>query len=104
MSGRVSWFGHPTDSLTLRADVHGFWRASEDDAVYHAGGGVLRGPVAGEDDLYVGSELDLSFVYKIDRHWKVTGGYCHFWSGDFIEATGPSEDTDFFWLDAQVTF
>ncbi len=104
VAGRISWFGHPTDSLTLRADFHAFWRASEDDAVYHAGGGVLRAPVAGEDDLYVGSEIDLSVVYKIDRHWKVTGGYCHFWSGDFIEATGPSEDTNFFWVDAQVTF
>ena len=41
---------------------------------------------------------------SLDRHWKVTGGYCHFWAGDFIEATGPSDDVYFFWLDAEVTF
>ena len=104
VAGRLSWFATPLDKLTLRADVHGFWRASEDDAVYNVAGGVLRAPDPAIDDLYIGTELDLSFVYKMDRHWKFTGGWCRFWAGDFIEATGPSKDVTFFWVDAQVTF
>jgi hypothetical protein len=85
----------------LPEEVDGWF---EDDAVYNVGGGVLRAPAAGVDDTYVGSELDLSVVWNLDRHWKVTGGWCWFWAGDFIEATGPSDDVSFFWLDTQVTF
>jgi hypothetical protein len=104
VSGRLSAFIHPTKKLTIRADAHGFWRASDTDAVYNAGGGVLRAPVAGVNDKHVGYELDLSFVLNIDRHWKVTGGYCHFFPGAFIDNSGPNADIDFFWLDTQFTF
>ena len=104
VSGHLLLETKPLDKLTLAAAYFGFWRASDTDAVYNAAGGVLRGAAAGNDELFVGSELDLYGVWTIDRHWKVTGGYCHFFPGDFIDTTGPSGQVDFFWLDAQFTF
>jgi hypothetical protein len=89
--------------LSLRGDYHMFWRAEEDDAVYNAAGAVLR-PAGGSDDLYIGSEIDLLLNWQINRHWAAYVGYSHFFAGDFIEDTGPSEDIDFVYAAVQFTF
>lgn len=91
----------PTPALLLRAELLSFWRADEDDAVYNAGGGVLRAPGA-SDEAHVGVELDLTATYTIDAHTVIEGGYAHFFAGDFLETSGPSEDVD--WLYVQLTY
>lgn len=89
--------------VTLRGDYHLFWRESNDDAVYNAGGGVLRAD-SGSDESYIGSEIDLLLTWQLDRHTQVYVGYSHFFAGDFIEETGADEDIDFFYAAIQYTF
>jgi hypothetical protein len=89
--------------LTLRADYHMFWRQNSADAVYNAAGGVLRA-ASGSDDMYIGSEVDLLINWQIDRHWSAYLGYSHFFAGQFLQNTGPSDDIDFFYAAAMFTF
>jgi hypothetical protein len=89
--------------LTARADYHVFWRAQEEDGLYNAGGVQFR-PAGGSDDRFVGTELDLLINWQIDRHFSAYFGYSHFFAGDFIEATGPGDDIDFFYAAVMYTF
>ena len=84
----------PMPELTLKAQSHFFWRASQNDGVYNAGGGVLRGP-GGSDDRFVGSEIDLLGKYQLNRNASVVLGYSRFFPGGFIDDTGPSDDINF---------
>lgn len=99
---------HPGVTLTLNKDVtlraaqHFFWRQDTDDAVYNAGGGVLR--AGASDERYIGSELDLLLNWRIDRHLSAYAGFSYFWGGDFIEDTGSDEDIAFFYVALTYTF
>ena len=102
----------PFKKLTIALNGLYFWRASTGDGLYNAGGGVVRSGslplAAGQTGLSgsreVGQELDLTFIYTFDRHTKVELGYSHFFPGDFIRETGPSNDVDFLYLQLQYTF
>jgi hypothetical protein len=89
--------------LWLRGDYHLFWRASDSDAVYNAAGGVLRAD-NGSDETTIGSEVDLLLNWQISRHMFAYFGYSHFFAGDFIQQTGPSDDIDFFYTAFTYTF
>ena len=52
----------------------------------------------------IGSELDLLLNWQIDRHAAAYFGYSHFFAGDFIEQTGPSDDIDFLYAAFTYTF
>ena len=41
---------------------------------------------------------------QIDRHWNAYIGYAHFFTGDFINQTGPSKDVDFLYASVTFTF
>ncbi len=102
----------PIKKLTIGLNGLYFWRASTSDALYNAGGGVVRAgslPLApGQTGLsgsrVVGQELDLTFTYTFDRHTKAELGYSHFFPGNFIQETGPANDVDFLYLQVQYTF
>ncbi len=91
--------------LLLKADLHFFQRMEAEDALYNAGGGVVRAGAAGTDEE-VGAELDLVAKYLLDRHTVIVGGYSHFFAGDFLDDVSPAsnEDTDFFWAQWVYTF
>lgn len=94
-----------TKEINLRIDYHMFWRESDRDALYNAGGGVLiAGGVNGES--YIGSELDLLLNIQIDRHTAVYLGYSHFFAGEFVEDSGAGvgEDIDFVYGALTFTF
>lgn len=93
----------PTDKLSLLARGHLFWRADIDDAFYSAGGGVTR-PGASSDSRYIGAELDFVAEYQIDQNWTISAGYSHFFAGNVLEDSGPSEDIDFAYLQVQWVF
>ena len=80
---------------------HLLWPAEETDAMYNAGGGVVRPGGLGVDDE-VGAELDLTIRHKFDRHLTGVFGYSHFFVGDFIEEPSASDDIDF--VDAQLQY
>lgn len=93
----------PAAGLTLRANAHLFWRASDDDAVYNAGGGVIRS--APEIDASkVGTEMDLTLQYAFSRASTVLIGYSRFFASDFIEDSGSDKTTDFVYVQTQFTF
>lgn len=98
--------------LKIWADAHFFWRASDDDGLYNAGGGLSRGTLflteGGRtihiDDRDVGQEIDLTMLYKINPRWELLAGYGHFFAGDFIDNTGAGEDIDFVYSQLEFTF
>ncbi len=95
----------PIPKLKVLLQGHLFWRADEDDAVYNAGGGVLRaGSLSNERE--VGAEIDLVVTYAFDAHLVAQFGYSHFFAGDFISEATPTadDDIDFFYFQLQYTF
>jgi hypothetical protein len=102
-AGRVTLQAQPWNKVTLRGDLHAFWRAEEADALYNAAGAVQRAP-GGSDELFVGTELDVVLTWAAQRHLVFEAGYGHFFAGEFLEETGPSEDIDFLYLSATLTF
>ncbi len=93
----------PSNSLTLRFDLHFFWRADLNDAFYHAGGGIVR-PGNPLLSRRLGSEMDWTLQYRMNRHTVVTGGYSHFFPGPFIKESGPAEGIHFAYMMIQYTF
>lgn len=93
----------PLERMTVELTGHVFWRADRGDAVYNAGGGIVRaGTLA--NDRHIGSEIDLLVKYQFDRHLELQVGYSHFFTGAFIENSGPSKDIDFVYTALQFTF
>jgi hypothetical protein len=93
----------PIRNLTLSLQQYFFWRASEHDALYNKSGAVLR-PGNTTTDRYVGAETDFYVTYTFWRHFLTYTGYSHFFPEDFIEKTGPSRGSDFFYVAIQYTF
>ncbi len=91
----------PTKKIGLKLANHFLWRAENSDAFYNAGGGVVRSGTAGNDKA-IGSEFDLTATYSLNSHTSFLFGFSHFFAGDFIEESGASSDTNFFY--SQVLF
>jgi len=99
---RLSSFFDVFFDIGGKLDFHYFWRADDDDALYNAGGGVVRaGNLGSSND--VGAELDLTFKRALTKHLKAIFGYSHFFAGDFIEQSGPDDDIDFVHVTLQLT-
>ncbi len=103
IDARLGVSAKPRPKLTVIAKAHHFRRADDDDAVYNAGGGVLRAGSAGTSSD-VGVEVDVLAKYQCNRHLSIGFGYSHFFSGDFIEESGSGSDVDFFYVPVQYTF
>jgi hypothetical protein len=93
----------PHDKLAVILAGHFFWRAEVEDALYNAGGGVVRPGAAGTSRV-VGQELDIVVRYQFDRHWVGVAGYSHFFADSFIDQTGPGNDIDFLYFEVTYTF
>ncbi len=94
---------HPTDAWSLTADMNFFWRLDQNDGVYAPSGQPIRGP-SGSAKRSVGSAFSLTSGYALTENFAATAIYTHFFAGDFIRATGASEDIDFFELTLQLKF
>ncbi len=93
----------PLEKLTAKISGHYFWRDSTDDALYNAGGAAIRPGSAGSSSE-IGQEIDVTLTYRHDRHTIVELGYSHFFAGEFIEESGPSNDIDFLYLQVRYSF
>ena len=91
------------ERLTLLTQYRQFWRESTQDAVYTSSGSILR-PSGGTDAKAIGGELDFQLNWQLDRHITSYAGYCHFFHGAFIAATGPHSDIDFAYTALTFTF
>lgn len=94
----------PTKSLKAMLDYQMFWIADSHDAWYRANGTTMVRPINAAADSFAGSEVDLTLVWKATKNLTVQAGYSHFFAGDFLSATGASDDADFGYLSAQVDF
>ena len=94
----------PHKKITTRLAWYSFWNDSKRDALYNAGGAPTRRAMFGGAGHDIGNELDLTIKYKIDLHQAMLFGYSHFWDNNFIQATGPSQDADFIYLQYGYTF
>ncbi len=93
----------PLERLKIDLAVHFLFRETTADALYNAGGAVVR-PGALGTSTELGQEIDLTVTYKFDRHTTGQLGYSHFFAGDFIGETGPANDIDFLYLQLTYTF
>jgi Alginate export len=91
------------ERLTLLAQYRQFWRESNQDAVYTSSGSILR-TSGGSNASAIGGEMDLQVNWQINRHFSAYAGYCHFFHGAFIAATGPHSDIDFAFSALTFTF
>ena len=94
----------PCKKLTARLDYHMFWIADTSDGWYRANGTSLVRPINSMADSYAGSEFDVTLVYKACKNLTLQAGYSHFFAGDYLSATGASDDADFGYASAQVDF
>lgn len=93
----------PLENLSLTGDFNAFWRLNTNDGVYGPSGQLIRAS-SGSDERFVGSALSLTAEYVVSQRLDLTAIYTRFFAGDFIEATGPSEDIDFLELTARYRF
>jgi hypothetical protein len=93
----------PAEDWRLALAGHFFYADDTADALYNAGGGVYRAG-GSYQSTQVGQEVDFTANYKFDRHLAGLFGYSHFFAGDAIEESGPSDDIDFVYLSLQYTF
>lgn len=98
--------------MKVWADAHWFWRADDDDALYNAGGALARaatyvtqgGRTVQSGERYVGAEIDLTMSYQFTRYSTLLLGYGHFFTGEFIDTTGPQKDVDFLYSSLEFKF
>lgn len=98
--------------LKVWSDLHYFWRANDDDALYNASGAVQRpslyttkgGRTIVSGAKEVGIELDLTASYQFTRYTTALLGYAHFWDGGFIATTNPHRDIDFVYAGFEFKF
>jgi hypothetical protein len=89
-----TWRTHFSSSVFL--DLHGaaFWRQSIADGIYGGGGNRVRGP-GGSDERFIGNQINALLGWTISRNLYLELNYAHFFAGDFLAETGPSEDVDY---------
>jgi hypothetical protein len=96
----------PFKGVTAVLDYHAFWLATNEDAWYRANLSTVR-PVtvaSREAGKYVGSEIDLVGRWTVSKHLTLEAGYCHFFAGEYVKDTGPSDDADFGYLQTTISF
>ncbi len=103
----VSLKAQPVKAVTLKAEFHAFWLASTDDVWYRANGTAAVRPLgvlARNADSYAGSEVDVLAQWNVNKHLAVEVGFSHFFAGDYLSDTGASDDANFGYLQATITF
>lgn len=91
----------PHGKVRLQLSQHFLRRASAHDALYDAGGGLVRAGNRGSSrDL--GTETDLLAAFALNVHWGFEVGLNQFFAGRFIRQSGRSEDITFAY--SQFTF
>ncbi len=81
----------PTEKLKLNIEWAAFWRASENDGFYTPPRFIVRN-AGGISDKQIGSQTALKANYEFNRHWSFDLDVTHFVAGDFLEASGDSEN------------
>ncbi len=76
------------------------------DALYNAGGAIIRNDPTGVAGTDVGQELDLTALVTITPRVGILFGYSHFFAGDYLVNTAPfnGNDADFYYTQLTTRF
>jgi hypothetical protein len=94
---------NPFKKAGLRLGAHYFQRADDADGLYNAGAGLVR---AGSESASksIGTELDLTFSYKLTKKVGLAFGYSKLFAGDYLKDTGSGDDINFAYAQVLYTF
>ncbi len=93
----------PAKKLSLTLGGHSFWLFSKDDAIYNAGGGIVRAP-GSFDSSWIGWEVDATATWRHDQRMTTQVGVSQFYAGDALESSGPSDDATFGYIQFSYSF
>ena len=97
----------PCKTVTAQLGYRAFFIASSDDVWYRANGTTAVRPLtpaARAAGSYEGSQAELVLTWNVKKWLQIQGGYAHFFAGDYLEDTGASDDADFGYVQAMLTF
>ena len=97
----------PIKSVTVRADYHAFFQATNEDSWYRANGVATVRPLSAKTknaDKYEGSEIDFIATWAATKNVSIEGGYSHFFAGSYLSDTGAHDDANFGYVQATITF
>lgn len=97
----ATWRAHP--KVIVNLGWHLFRADSTADAIYNAGGGVVR-PGGSYRSASIGHEFNLTARWNAGRHVVFDAGYGRFFAGRAIEQSGPARDIDFWYVETTCTF
>jgi hypothetical protein len=88
----------PVKWVTGVIQYHRFWLAEPEDALYNAGGKVVRQDPAGTAGRDVGQEIDFLWNFHLNYHQDFLVGYSKLFAGDFIRRTGSGDSPELLYL------
>ncbi len=88
----------PARWLSCDAGCGVYWLARDEDGWPMAG----RRDPAGRSGSFVGQELDVRLVFRLNPRVDVETGYACFLPGRFARETGPADDSDFLYVQTTV--
>ena len=97
----------PCKTVTAQLGYRAFFIASTDDVWYRANGTTAVRPLtpaARAAGNYEGSQTELVLTWNVKKWLQIQGGYAHFFAGDYLADTGASDDADFGYVQAALTF
>lgn len=91
--------------VSTKVVLHTFYKAEKEDAIYNAGGGILRAAPGNDDgSSHIANELDIVVTYKYDRHIKLNFGLSYLQAQDAIDETANNENVTFSYISANYMF
>lgn len=97
----------PLKQVSLETAFYSYWLADTNDAWYRANGTTKVRPLtpaARDASSYAGSEIDFLVTYQPVKFLSFWAGYSHFFAGDYLNATGRSDDADYGYVQATLSF
>ena len=101
---RVGADAKPTMSVQVNVDYHWLWLASARDALYDVAGRATVRPRAGNMARSIGTELDATLMWTVNKQWKAGGGVGHLFAGEFLKQNSPGSGQTFPYVFAQYSF
>ncbi|MCX5714055.1 MAG: alginate export family protein, partial [Candidatus Omnitrophica bacterium] len=95
---------NPGKNISLTPGVNCFWLDEKRDSWYKSDGTKVRTATTGDISSYVGTEASLVANYKINKYISFESGYAHFFTGNYVKDTGPSNDADFAYAQTKICF
>jgi hypothetical protein len=80
---------------TLTEMFDDFWLATKNDAVYGSSGAISIAAHPGATSSHLGEELDLIAEYKRNRHETYGFGFCHLFTGQYLNEATRGKDYNY---------